>query len=229
MIGTLANTGAVIAGAAIGLIFKKALPEKYQTIYFQAVGLFTLLLGVKMSLGFSFPLLVVLSLVLGGFIGTALKLDEKMDNLGAWIKKLTGSKNDKFTEGLVTAFLLFCMGAMTITGAIDEGLSGKTSEILLTKSIMDFFSAIMLASVLGIGVLFSAIPLLIFQGGITLLVTLFGKDIPGVIINEMIVVAGIILIGLGINLLEIKKIKIINLLPALVLICLFVWLKMLIN
>ena len=227
MVGTLVNAGAVIVGSAIGLVFKKALPEKYQTIYFQAVGLFTLLLGIKMSLGISESnvLLVVLSLVLGGFLGEALKLDQRMDNLGNWIKTKTHSKNDKFTEGLVTAFLLYCMGAMTITGAIAEGLTGKTSDILLTKSIMDFFSSIMLASALGIGVLFSAVPLLLFQGGITLLVAVFGKDIPDVIISEMIVVAGIILIGLGINLLEIKKIKIINLLPALIFICLFVWIK----
>ncbi len=231
MIGTLVNTGAVIAGSIIGLVFKKALPEKYQTIYFQAVGLFTLLLGIQMSFSMSgnTALLVVLSLVLGGFVGVALKLDNKMENVGTWIKAKTGSKNDKFTEGLVTAFLLYCMGAMTITGAIAEGLSGETSDILLTKSIMDFFSSIMLASALGIGVLFSAIPLLLFQGGITLLVAMFGKSIPDAIIAEMIVVAGIILIGLGINLLEIKKIKIINLLPALLFICLFMWIKTLIN
>jgi uncharacterized membrane protein YqgA involved in biofilm formation len=225
MIGTLVNTGAVIAGSIIGLVFKKALPEKYQTIYFQAVGLFTLLLGVKMSLDISFPLLVVLSLVLGGITGEAIRLEDRLDQLGFWIKTKTKSQNDKFTDGLTTAFLLFCMGAMTITGAIEEGF-GKTSDLLLTKSIMDFFSSIMLAAALGIGVLFSAILLFLFQGGITLLVSLIGKDIPPEIISEITVVAGIILIGLGINLLEIKKLKIINLLPALLFISIFVWVKM---
>jgi uncharacterized membrane protein YqgA involved in biofilm formation len=116
------------------------------------------------------------------------------------------------------------MGSMTIVGAIEEGF-GQTSDLLLTKSIMDFFSSVMLASALGIGVLFSAIPLLIFQGGITLLVSLIGKDIPAEIISEITVVAGIILIGLGFNLLEIKKLKIINLLPALVFIVIFMWIK----
>ncbi len=229
MIGTLVNTGAVIAGSVIGLIFKKALPEKYQTIYFQAVGLFTLLLGVKMSLGISAELLVVLSLVLGGILGVAIRLDERVDHLGFWIKTRTNSQNDKFTDGLTTAFLLFCMGAMTITGAIQEGLSGETSDLLLTKSIMDFFSAIMLASALGVGVLFSAILVLAFQGGITILVSLVGKDIPQEVINEIIVVAGIILIGLGINLLNIKKLKIINLLPALLFISIFIWIQIRFN
>ena len=224
MIGTLVNTGAVILGSSIGLVFKKALPEKYQTIYFQAVGLFTLLLGVKMSLDIAAPLLVVLSLVLGGMTGEAVKLEARVEQLGIWIKAKTNSQNDKFTDGLTTAFLLFCMGAMTITGAIEEGF-GKTSDLLLTKSVMDFFSSVMLASALGMGVLFSAFLLLAFQGGITLLVSLIGKNIPSEIISEMTVVAGIILIGLGINLLEIKKLKIINLLPALLFICIFIWVK----
>ncbi|MDR2844409.1 MAG: DUF554 domain-containing protein [Candidatus Symbiothrix sp.] len=225
MVGTLVNTAAIVAGSSIGLLFKKSLPEKYETIYFQAVGLFTLLLGMKMSLGIASPLLVILSLVLGGFAGMKMKLDERTDQLGEIIKAKTHSKNDRFTEGLTTAFLLFCMGSMTIVGAIEEGF-GKTSDLLLTKSILDFFSAIMLAAGLGIGVLFSSVLLLLFQGGITLLVSIVGKDIPAEIISEITVVGGIILMGLSFNLLKIKKIEIINLLPALVLIGLFVWIKL---
>jgi uncharacterized membrane protein YqgA involved in biofilm formation len=114
---------------------------------------------------------------------------------------------------------------MTIVGAIEEGF-GKTSDLLLTKSIMDFFSSVMLASGLGIGVLFSFILVLLFQGGITLLVSVIGKDIPAEIVSEITVVGGIILIGLSINLLKIKRLEIINLLPALLLVCLFVWLEL---
>jgi len=224
MIGTLVNTGTVAAGSLIGLIFKKALPQKYQTIYFQAIGLFTLLLGCKMSLNMTLPLLTALSLVLGGITGEAVNLEARVEQFGSWLKTKTGSQNDKFTTGLTTAFLRFCLGAMTITGAIEEGF-GRTSDLLLTKSILDFFSSIMLASALGAGVLFSALPLLLFQGGITLLVSLLGRGIPPEIISELTVVSGIILIGLGINLLEIKKLKVINLLPALLWICFFVWLK----
>jgi uncharacterized membrane protein YqgA involved in biofilm formation len=225
MVGTLVNTAAVIAGSSIGLVFRKSLPEKYQDIYFQAVGLFTLLLGVKMAIDMASPLLVVLSLVAGGFAGAGMRLEKRADQLGDYIKAKTRSKNDRFTEGLITAFLLFCMGSMTIVGAIEEGF-GKTSDLLLTKSIMDFFSSVMLASGLGIGVLFSSILLLLFQGGITLLVSVAGRDIPAEIISEITVTGGIILIGLSINLLKIKKLEIINLLPALAFICLFVWLKL---
>lgn len=225
MVGTLVNAAAIIAGSSIGLVFKKNLPEKYQDMYFQAVGLFTMLLGVKMSLGIASPLLVVLSLVLGGFAGMRMQLERRAEQLGDYIKLKTRSKNDRFTEGLVTAFLLFCMGSMTIVGAIEEGF-GKTSDLLLTKSIMDFFSSVMLASGLGIGVLFSFILVLLFQGGITLLVSVIGKDIPAEIVSEITVVGGIILIGLSINLLKIKRLEIINLLPALLLVCLFVWLEL---
>jgi uncharacterized membrane protein YqgA involved in biofilm formation len=225
MLGTFANTVAVIVGSSIGLVFRKSLPEKYQDIYFQAVGLFTLLLGMKMAIGIESPLLVVLSLVLGGFVGMKMKLEKRTEQLGDYLKVKTRSKNDRFAEGLVTAFLLFCMGSMTIVGAIEEGF-GKTSDLLLAKSMMDFFSSVMLASGLGIGVLFASIPLLVFQGGITLLVSIAGKNIPGEMISEITVVGGIILMGLSVKLLKIKKLEIINLLPALLFICLFVWLKL---
>jgi uncharacterized membrane protein YqgA involved in biofilm formation len=224
MVGTLVNAAAIVAGSSVGLVFKKNMPEKYQDMYFQAVGLFTLLLGIQMAIGIVAHLFVVLSLVLGGFIGLWCKLGEKTERFGNFIKLKVRSKNEHFTEGMITGFLLFCMGSMTIVGAIEEGL-GTTSKLLLTKSVMDFFSAIMLASGLGVGVLFSFVPLLLFQGGITLLVALFGKNLPPEIIAEVKVVGGVILLGLSINILKIKQLEIINLLPSLLLIGLFVWLK----
>ena len=228
MVGTLINASAIIVGSSIGMIFRKNLPKKYEIIYFQAVGLFTLLLGIQMALGLSFPLLVLFSLILGGFTGLLIQLEEKMNRLGDLLKVKMKSENERFTEGLTTAFLLFCMGSMTIIGAIEEGF-GRTSDLLLTKSILDFFSSIMLASALGIGVLFSVVPLLVFQGGITLFVSIIGKDIPPGIISEITAVGGIILIGMSFNLLQIKEIKIINMLPSLLFICLFVGLKLILK
>jgi uncharacterized membrane protein YqgA involved in biofilm formation len=224
MTGTLVNTAAIVAGSGIGLFLKKALPQKYETMYFQVVGLFTLALGVKMAIEMKEPLLVVLSLVAGGFTGMKLNLNEKVEKIGDKLKNRMKSGNDKFTEGMTSAFLLFCTGSMTILGCIEEGL-GKAPDLLLTKSVMDFFSSMMLASALGIGVMFSALPLFVFQGGITLLVYIIGKEIPDGIITEMTAVGGLMLTGLGLSLLKIKNIEIINLLPALVLICLLVWIK----
>jgi uncharacterized membrane protein YqgA involved in biofilm formation len=224
MLGTIVNTAAVAAGSGIGLLIKKALPERYETIYFQAVGLFTLLLGIKMAAAMTEPMLVVLSLVLGGFAGVRLRLTRRVEGLGRTLQRRMRSSNDRFTEGLTTGFLLFCIGPMTIAGCIEEGF-GHAPDVLLTKSLMDFFSAVMLGAALGTGILFSALPLLLFQGGVTLLVSLAGRDIPPAIVDETIVTGGIIMIGLSLSLLKIKQIDILNLLPALILIGLFIYLR----
>ena len=225
MIGTIINAGAVVAGSSLGLLLKKGLPDKYTTIYFQAVGLFTLILGIQMSLKITEPLLVVLSLIAGGLTGTYFKLEDRMNQFGDSLKTKFKLGNERFTEGLVTAFLLFCMGSMSILGPVEEGLTGNLSELLKAKSLMDGFSAILLASALGVGVLFSTVPLLIYQGGITLLVMLVGKNIPEAYINEISVIGGALLIGLAFDILNIKKLHILNLLPSLVYICLFLWIR----
>lgn len=224
MLGTLINAGAVVIGSSLGLFLKRGLPEKYNIIYFQAVGLFTLVLGVQMALKITVPLLVVLSLIVGGITGELLELETRMNIFGNFLKKKFKFGNEKFTEGLVTAFLLFCMGSMSILGPVEEGLTGKISELLKAKSLMDGFSSLLLTSALGVGVLFSVIPLLIYQGGITLIVQLLGKDIPENYINEITVIGGILLIGLAFDILGIKKLRILNMLPALMYICLFLWL-----
>ena len=224
MLGTIINAGAVVVGSSIGLLLKKGLPDKYSTIYFQAVGLFTLVLGIQMSLKITEPLLVVFSLIAGGLTGEFCKLEERMNRFGDYLKTKLKRGNERFTEGLVTSFLLFCMGSMSILGPVEEGLTGGVSELLKAKSLMDGFSAILLASALGVGVLCSTAPLLLYQGGITLLVMFIGKDIPAIYINEITVIGGILLIGLAFDILNIKKLHVLNLLPSLVYICLFLWL-----
>lgn len=222
MIGTLINTAAIIAGGFIGMIFKKNLAEKYVNIYFQAVGIFTIMLGVKMGFGMNNPLIVVLSLACGGLCGEYLKLEERTENLSNKLKSRLHAKNEQFTEGFITSTLLFCMGSMSVIGAIEEGF-GKTSDLLLTKSILDGFSAMLLASAFGSSVLFASISVLLYQGIITLFVYLFARDIPNEYIVAITSVGGILLIGLGINILKIKNLKIVNLLPSLVFICFFLF------
>ena len=165
MLGTIINTGAVILGGSLGLVIKKNLPERYQDIFFQGIGLFTIALGIKMTLDMSNAMFVILSLIIGGILGEALKLENRTELLSEKLKKITKSKNDRFTEGLITAFLLFCMGSMSIIGPIEEGLKGGISDLLVTKSLMDGFSAFMLSSTFGLGVVLSAIPLFLYQGG----------------------------------------------------------------
>lgn len=220
--GTLVNVGAVILGSIIGLIIHNKLPDRITKTVFQAIGLFTLFLGFSMALKTNNILLMVFSLVLGAIAGELLKLESKIESLGNKIKRKLKTKNEKFTEGLVTAFMLFCMGSMTILGAIEEGLGGA-SDLLLTKSLMDGFASIALASSLGLGVLFSVVPLLIYQGGLTLFAGLLEGFFTELMVSEISAVGGIILIGLGVNILEIKKLKILNIVPSLFFIALLIY------
>jgi len=217
MIGTIINVITVLTGSLIGLWINKSLPQRYIKIFFQVMGLFTLFLGISMALKSTHVLHMVISLITGALIGELLNLEKGMERFSKWIKRKIKLKNDKFTDALLTAFLLYCVGSMTIIGAIEEGV-GQSSRLLLIKSVMDGISSIALASGLGIGVLFSVIPLFIFQGGLTLFAMVLGDFIPQQIIVELSAVGGILLMGLGLDILEIKKIKVMNMLPALVMI-----------
>ena len=163
----------------------------------------------------------MLSLVIGGLIGQALKLDRHLRQLTERLQRIAKKEtaetqsSSRFTEGLITATMLFCVGSLSILGAIEEG-SGETPRLLLTKSIMDGISSIALASSFGICILFSSVPLLIYQGGLTLFAGAMMRFMSGSMIAELTGVGGILLIGLGINILKIKEINIINLLPALI-------------
>jgi len=222
MIGTLVNTAAVIVGGAIGLLLKKNMPQRITTIYFQAVGLFTLSIGISMVVKMDHILIVVASMALGSLLGEWLNIEAGAEKLSEYLKNKFRIGSDKFSEGLITAFLLFCIGSMTILGTIQEG-TGGSSDLLFTKSLMDFFSAILLASAFGFGVIISAIPLFIFQTILTLIAMYAGRFFTPEIIQGLTSVGGILLIGLGINILEIKKLRIMNMLPALVVVALLLW------
>jgi hypothetical protein len=215
MLGTIVNTGAVVGGALIGVLIHSRMPERITKTTFQGIGLFTLYIGFTMAMKTQNVLIMVFSIVLGAVSGELINIEAGMEKFSEWGRKKIGSKNDKFTEGFVTAFMLFCMGSMTILGSIEEGLGGEPT-LLMAKSFLDGFGAIALASSLGIGVLFSAVPLLIYQGGLTLLAGFVQAYLTEPIINEVSAAGGLMLIGLGITILEIKKLRILNLLPALV-------------
>ena len=215
MQGTYVNAVAVVVGSLAGIILRGRFPEKIKDMVFQGIGLVTLFIGFQMSLKTSNLVILFFSILVGAILGEVTNLERHIEDFGNFIKSKFGSKEDKFVEGFITAFLIFCMGSMTIIGSIEDGLNGNPS-ILYAKSILDGFASISLASVLGMGVLFSAIPLLLYQGGITLLASLSKTFFTDAVINELSASGGIILIGLGINLLDIRKIKVANLLPSLV-------------
>jgi len=221
--GTILNIILVALGSMVGLAFKNKLPSNITKIVFQALGLFTLYLGIKMALEAQMILAMVFSLIIGGITGEWLKLESRTENFFSKLKRRFKFKNEKFTEGLITSFLMFCMGSMTILGAIQEGMDGDAS-LLYTKSVMDGFSSIALSAALGAGVLFSIVPLFLYQGALTLTAYYLGNFFNPQIITELTATGGVLLIGLGINILAIKKIKVFNLLPSLLYIILFSYL-----
>lgn len=224
MIGTIVNVGAVILGSAIGLAFRSRIPQRLFEIVFQAIGLFTICLGLVMAFKANNMLIMVFSLVTGSLLGEWINIEKATEKLSDKVKYKLGKADDaSFSTGMITAFLLFCMGSMSILGCFDEGM-GKGSSLLFTKSIMDGFSAIALTAAFGIGVMFSSIPLFIYQTSLTLLAILLGSIIPEAIITELSAIGGILILGLGFTILDIKKIRVLNMLPALlieVLLCSF--------
>ncbi len=222
ILGTIINVLAVLAGGSAGLLFHARLPQRFVGITFQGIGLFTLVLGFSMALEAEEWIVVVLSLVLGGVSGELLRLDAFFDSLANRLghKFKTGGK--RFNEGLLTAFLLYCMGSMTILGAIEEGMTGQR-ELYYVKSLMDGISSIALASGLGAGVLFSVVPLFVYQAGLTVLAFYFGSFLPELMISSLTATGGVLLIGLGLNILQVTKMSILNLLPSLLFSLLLSW------
>ena len=225
-IGTLVNVATIIVGSALGLLLRRGLPDNLRQIIFQAIGLSTLVIGMLNAFAVAEPvpdagaaprhlMVLIFSMLLGGLIGEAWRLEDRLTSMGEWLKRRLGADSERFSEGMVTAFLIYCIGPMTIVGALNEGTAGD-STLLYAKAILDGFMSIALVSTFGIGVAFSVVPLLVFQVAITLLGRLAGDSLGDVVVNQLTAVGGVMILGLGINILEIKKLRISNLLPALV-------------
>ena len=213
-IGSIVNALAVVVGSLIGLGFGVLLSERIKTIIFQVIGLFTLILGAKMALETNQFLVLLISLVVGAIIGETIHIEKGLDRISDSLKRKFKSKNELFSEGLITAFLLYCIGSMTFVGAIEEGINGDRT-LLYTKSLMDGITSILLASSLGSGVLISSIPLLIFQSVLTWGAFYFEAYLPAEIITELSAVGGVLIVAISLNILNIQKIKVSNLLPSL--------------
>jgi len=213
--GTALNVATVAAGSLAGTLLGSRLKAKLVDAAFRAIGLFTLVLGLSMALQTQKFLLLVFSCIVGSVSGEAADIDGRLRRWGDRVRQRIKLGGTRFAEGLVTAFLLFCMGSMTVIGALQEGMGGS-SNLLFTKALMDGVAAAMLASALGIGVAFSIIPLAIYQGGLTLLSAVAGRAIPGPVVTEISATGGVILLGLGIELLGLRKLGVANMLPALI-------------
>lgn len=211
--GTIVNAILIIVGGVIGSYTKRGIPERFSELIMNAIALVTMVIGITFATASENILIVIVSLVLGGILGEWIDIDAKLNLMGDKVKgKIKGEKGN-IGEGIVTATLLFCVGSMAIMGSLDSGLRGDHT-VLYTKSVMDGISSVLFASSMGVGVVLAAIPVLIYQGAITLLASVVEPFLSTALITEMSAVGGVLLIGLGLSILNIKKIKVANLLPA---------------
>ncbi|MFO7152000.1 MAG: DUF554 domain-containing protein [Bacillota bacterium] len=214
MLGTIINSLAIVVGALMGSFLKGRFPENISTTLMQGLSLVVMLIGLSMALETKNLLIVTLSIVSGAVLGEIMRIEERLNRLGENLEKRFGGGDGDFTKAFVSASLIYCVGAMAIMGALESGLTGNHS-ILLVKSILDGVSSVVFSSTLGIGVAFSAATVFIYQGSITLAAGLIKSYLTDVVIAEMTAAGGLLIFGIGINMLEgNSRIKVGNLLPS---------------
>lgn len=218
MIATIINCLLIVLGSALGLLLKGKLPQRFLTVLTQALGLCVVSIGMTSAIATNNTLCVVVCLVIGTILGEAIDIEKRLDSVGESLRarfEKNSDGNSTFTEGFVSASVLFCVGAMAIVGAINAGIHGDYS-VLISKSVIDGVTSVSMTTALGIGVAFSAIPILIYQGGLTLLAGLVAPFLQEAAITEMSAVGGCIILGIGLNMLDLPKVKLRvgNMLPA---------------
>ena len=214
MLGVLVNTLAVIAGSTCGLLFKKAIPQKLSSGVMTALALCTLYIGVDGMLNGANVLLIIIAMVLGAVVGYLLNIDGGISRLGQWVEnRFARASSGTVAQGFVTASLLFCVGAMTVTGAMEAAMLHQHTTYY-AKAMIDMVSAVIFAFSLGYGVLFSAVSVFLIQGTYTLIALLAAGAIPALVTGEMMAVGSLLVVAIGTNLMKVTDIKVMNYLPA---------------
>lgn len=216
MLGTIVNAIAIICGSLLGLLFRKGIAGRYKDIIMSGVGLAVILIGIKSALSSDALMVVIFSVIIGAVIGEFLRIEQRLEALGTYLeRKISARSSDtgSFARGFVTASLVFCVGSMAIVGSLESGLTGN-HQILFAKSILDGVTSIIFASVMGIGVLFSSVAVIAYQGAITMTAFLMKNLLVEATISQMTSVGGLLILAIGLNLLQITKIRIGNLLPG---------------
>ena len=225
-LGTIANTVAVICGGVLGILLKNGIAKRFEKILMQSLGLATIFIGISGVLKYMLvvdngsittqgTILLIFSLVLGCLLGEWLDIESKMEKIGIKLKSLAKVKNDnRFVDGFVNASLIICVGAMAIVGAMQDGLSGDCT-MLVAKALLDFALVAILASAYGVGAIFSAVPIFLYQGAITLIAAMFGAVIQDTLIETLSFVGSALIFCVGVNLVREKTFRVANMLPAL--------------
>lgn len=221
MTGTIVNTAAIVVGGLLGLLLKARLSERVTTTIIHGVGLVVLVIGIEMGLKSDNIILPLLSVVFGGAMGEAINIERWLERISNWAECRLKAERSQFAKGLVAASLVYLVGPMAIVGAINDGLNGDY-RILLTKSMLDGITSVAFASSLGIGVAFSSIPVFLYQGSISLAAGFFGNVFSDPVVREMTATGGLLIVGIGMNIMGLSRIRVGNLLPALVVVVVFV-------
>jgi len=213
MNGTIVNALAIVAGSLAGVLLKKGIPESYKRTVLQAISLAVILVGLQSALKAENLLVVILSLAIGSLLGEIIGIEQALERLGNWVEGRFPKQETSIATGFVTASLVYCVGSMAIVGSLESGLSGN-NQTLYAKSALDGISSIVFASTLGVGVLLSSVPVLVYQGAITLLAVLVKPYLVPEVISQMTATGGLLITAIGINLLADTRIRIGNMLPA---------------
>lgn len=217
MLATIVNSAAIIFGSLIGILFKRRINTRITDALVAALALAVAVLGIMGAIQTQDSLGLVICIALGTLIGEVLDLNEKLERLAQLLKRLIAPKDngssDTFTQGFISATLTFCVGSMAIMGSMQAGISGDMS-ILLSKSVIDCITAVSFATALGVGVAFSALPIFIYQGGMTLLAAVVAPFLSQPVVNEISSVGNVMMIGIAINLLNLREMRVANMLPA---------------
>lgn len=213
MTGTIVNALTIIVGGIAGLIFRNVISEKITESLLKSTGLVVMAIGIKLSLTGDNLTLTVISMIVGTIIGETMNIEGKLDSFGAFIENKIKNRESNVALGFVTCTLIYCVGSMAIVGSIQSGLTGN-HEILFSKAVIDGITSISMAVSMGIGVIFSSISVLVYQGILTMLAGLMHSLLSDVVVREMTAIGGLIIMAMGLNFLEIKRIKVGNLLPA---------------
>ena len=220
--GVIVNTITVLIGSGVGLLLKKGIPERLNKAVMTAIGLCTIAIGITGIIKGQNQLVMILSMVFGAIVGTLIDIDKRLESLGNKLAKKSNAQENTFSQGFVTASLLFCVGAMTIVGSMNAGISGD-NQMLYTKSVLDLISSSMLASSLGFGVMCASGFVLFFQGALVALSMVLGSFLSDFAVAELICAGSVMITALGLNLIGVTKIKVANLLPGLIFVPLFCW------
>ena len=213
MLGTFVNTCAIVVGSLIGLGFSRFIPTKITKTLVHGVAFVVILIGLKMAWKENNFIILICSLAFGGVIGETIRIEDRINGLGKWLETRFSSSGRSISKGFVTTTLLYCVGAMAIVGSLESGLTGN-HDTLFAKSMLDGLGSIIFSASLGIGVLFSAVSVFLYQGSITMGASFLKQFLTGPVISQMSAVGGLLIVAMGFNMLDMVKIKVANLLPA---------------